>query len=159
MTSQNPHQPQGIEPPLSRLRGGMIAVLAWAICQLLFSVLLLSGLVLEGTSILFMDGIPDAYEYLLWGTMIAGPFLIVPSILTRAPATPWLYAAYIASCFVMMLGAEWFAPNWFAAARYDEADGRIGAALFAAALTIDVIVIVYLFRGRRPAAFFGRGRA
>ncbi|MEM7177589.1 MAG: hypothetical protein AAGE13_15270 [Pseudomonadota bacterium] len=152
-------EPQWRAHPLNRFRGGMIGVLCWACFQLIFALLLLVGLIAEGTSLLFLDPVPDTYEWLLWGAMILGPFLIVPAMLRRLAVVPWLYAGYIGVTFVLMLGAEGFALNWFSAQRYAEPGGWMGAAIFALAVTIDLIVIAYLFLGARPNVIFRRREA
>ncbi|MEM9045930.1 MAG: hypothetical protein AAGC81_14665 [Pseudomonadota bacterium] len=143
--------------PLNRLKGGMLAVLVWTSAQLVFSLLLIAAFVSEGPGVVFLDDVPDSYEWVLWTAMIAGPFLIVPSILIKWPGLPVLFAGYILGTFLLLLGAEVFALNWFSAARYAEAGGWQESAIFAAAVTIDCIVIRYLFLGRRPNVIF-RGR-
>ncbi|MEM7508865.1 MAG: hypothetical protein AAF415_19220 [Pseudomonadota bacterium] len=142
--------------PLNRLKGGMIAVLVWASMQLLFAIAVAGGLAFFGTGWLFREGVPDAYEWLLWGAMVAGPLLIVPAMLRKNPLTPALYAAYIGVTFLLLLGAEFYALDWFSASRYEVDGGWIGAAIFALAVTIDLIVIFYLFRGARPNVIFRR---
>lgn len=140
--------------PLNRLSGPMIAVLAWAGFQLAFAVLLLLGFLTEGPGFIFLDGVPDTYEWVLWGAMIAGPFVIVPAIFLRARAVPLLYAGYIGVTFLLLLGAEMFELNWLSAARYASMDGTVEALIFALAVTIDLIVIRYLFVGARPNVIF-----
>ncbi|MEM8792646.1 MAG: hypothetical protein AAGE80_13585 [Pseudomonadota bacterium] len=142
--------------PLNRLSGGMLAVLLWTSAQLLFSLLLIVAFLTEGTGVVFLDGVPDAYEWCLWVAMIAGPFLIVPSILTKRPSVPWLFTGYILLTFLLLIGAEAFELNWFSAARYAEPGGWIPSAIFAAAVSVDLIVIRYLFLGRRPNVIFRR---
>lgn len=141
---------------LNRIGGPIYAVLAWAGFQLLFALLLIAGFATEGTGILFLDGVPDLYEWVLWIAMIAGPFLIVPSLLLRVRSTPVLYAAYIGITFALMLGAEVFELNWFSSARYALPGGWHETAVFALAVTIDLIVIRYLFLGRRPNVIYQR---
>lgn len=142
--------------PLNRFAGAMLGVLGWAGVQFVFAVLLILGLVSSGTGFLFRDGVPDLYEWVLWLAMIGGPFVIIPAMLAKSRLTPWLYAAYIAVTFVLLLGAEFFALDWFSAARYAEPEGWVGAAIFALAVTIDLIVIRYLFAGQRPLVIFHR---
>ena len=140
--------------PLNRLSGPMIAVLAWTSFQLLFAILLILGFLTEGPGFIFLDGVPDLYEWVLWGIMIAGPFVIVPAILMRARSVPVLYAGYIGVTFLLMLGAEAYELNWLSAARYAETGGTIESLIFALAVTIDLIVIRYLFVGERPNVIF-----
>ncbi|MEM9099258.1 MAG: hypothetical protein AAGC79_12125 [Pseudomonadota bacterium] len=142
--------------PLNRLAGGMLAVLIWTSAQLLFSLLLIVAFITDGPGVVFLDAVPDSYEWVLWTAMIAGPFLIVPSIITKRALLPVLFAGYILVTFLLLLGAEFYELNWFAAARYAEPGGWIPSAVFAAAVTVDCIVIRYLFAGRRPNVIFRR---
>lgn len=142
--------------PLNRLAGGMVPVIFWASLQLLFALAMAGGLAFAGTEWLFREGVPDAYEWLLWGAMIAGPFVIVPALLRKHAAAPMLYAGYIGVTFLLLLGAEAYALDWFSAARYEAEGGWIGATIFALAVTIDLAAIVYLFRGARPDVIFRR---
>ncbi|MEM0921625.1 MAG: hypothetical protein AAGI13_01175, partial [Pseudomonadota bacterium] len=135
--------------PLNRFRGAMALVLAWASAQLLFGIALIAGLLDEGTDLLFLEAVPDGFEWVLWIIMIAGPFVIVPSILMRRSWLPWLYTGYIAVTFLLLACAELWELNWLSAARYATEQGRIEAAVFALAVTIDLIVIRYLFLGQR----------
>ncbi|MEM7667737.1 MAG: hypothetical protein AAF317_01125, partial [Pseudomonadota bacterium] len=84
MTYEMLSEPDWRAHDLNRFRGAMIGVFAWAGFQLVFAVLLLVGLVVEGRGLLFLDGVPDFYEWVLWGAMIAGPFVIVPAMVARA---------------------------------------------------------------------------
>ncbi|MEM7238699.1 MAG: hypothetical protein AAF501_12880, partial [Pseudomonadota bacterium] len=116
----------------------------------------LVGLLVEGRGLLFLDGVPDLYEWVLWGAMIAGPFVIVPAMVARARSVPWLYAGYILLTFLLMFGAELFEFNWLSAERYEGQEGTIEALIFALAVSIDVIVIRFLFVGVRPNVIYSR---
>ena len=141
---------------LNRFRGGLLAVLIWVGLQFIFALAVALGLGFGGTDWLFREGVPDPYEWLIWGAMIAGPFVILPALLGRHAWVPILFALYIALTFLLLLGAEFYAPDWFSAARYQTMDGTIAAAIFAAAVSIDLVVIRYLFRGIRPNVMFQR---
>ncbi|MEM0942668.1 MAG: hypothetical protein AAGI70_01860 [Pseudomonadota bacterium] len=149
-------QPAWYAHPLNRFEGGMMGVLAWTSFQLLLSVALILGFVFGGTGWLFREEVPDLYEWVLWGAMAGGPPLIVPALLARDRWAPWIFTGYILTTFFLLLGAELFALDWFSAARYQTSEGTIQAAIFALAVSVDLVIIAYLFRGTRPNVIYHR---
>ena len=139
----------------NRFGGLMVGVLLWVTLQLVFAVLVILVLATDRET-LFREEVPDAYDWLLWIAMAAGPIIILPALVLKKSFAPTLFAAYICVTFLLLLGAEYFGLDWFSAQRYETAAGTLQSVVFAVAVTVDVLVIRYLFTGARPNVIYRR---
>lgn len=140
--------------PQARLGGWLWAVLAWISGQCVLAAVIVIVFASDGS--LEAGGVALPFGYLYWSVLLAGPPIALTLLLRRSAAFPAVYASYIAAVIALEVVGEVLEPD------YTRAGGPadpVAAAVVLAATVIDLVVVAYLFFGRRPAQVFRRTAA
>ncbi|MEM1276509.1 MAG: hypothetical protein AAGH74_08285 [Pseudomonadota bacterium] len=136
------------EHPLNRLRGGLMASLAWIVFQSLFALVLLVLLLLM-TEDMIDPAVPSAFEWASWVFLVSGPPLVLCLLWWRMPAAPVVYLIYFVGVWAFELIAETWAPFFLLAETYATSEGQIALMVFLGFTLGDLLVLRYLFFSER----------